>query len=225
LSVNDYLLWLSGEKHLLFEVAALFFIGFLVGLGGALIPGPLLAYVIFDSTRKGKVTGHFIIAGHVIWEALIIFLILHGLGGIMQQYKSIIYTVGGTVLILMGVLMVRSRGDVKLEGSKIDSSLLGGIFYTAFNPTQPPWWASAGLALLLQGYELLGNMGIATVTAGHWIADLAYYTSISYVIHKYGKLLNPRQKQIALLLGAFVALLGAYYIVNGVWGLFTERLI
>lgn len=201
---------------MLFEVVALFFVGFLVGLGGALIPGPLLAYVIFDSTRKGRVTGHFIITGHVIWEALIIFLILYGLGGLMQQYKSIIYTVGGAALIIMGASMVRSKGDVKLENSKVNSSLLGGIFYTAFNPTQPPWWASAGLALLLQGYELLGNMGIATVTVGHWLADIAYYTSISYVIHRYGRLFNPRQKQIALLLGAFVALLGAYYIINGI---------
>lgn len=208
---------------MLFEVAVLLFVGFLVGLGGAVIPGPLLAYVIFDSTRKGKVTGHFIIAGHAIWEALIIFLILYGLGGIMQQYKSIIYTVGGAVLILMGALMVRSKGDVKLESSKVNSSLLGGIFYTAFNPTQPPWWASAGLALLLQGYELLGNMGIITVTVGHWLADLAYYTLISFAIHKYGRLFNPRQKQIALLLGTFVALLGAYYIINGVRGLLIQE--
>lgn len=190
-------------------------LGFVVGLSGAVIPGPLLAFVIFDATRKRKVTGHFIIAGHALWEALIIFLILFGLGNVMLQYKLFIYVVGGAVLILMSVLMVRSKDDVKIEGSKVNSSLLGGVFYTAFNPTQPPWWASAGLALLLQGYELIGNMGIITVTIGHWLADLTYYVLISYVICKYGRFFIPRRRQITLILGVFVALLGTCFIING----------
>ncbi|MEM2937519.1 MAG: LysE family transporter [Candidatus Bathyarchaeia archaeon] len=197
------------------EFPALLLLGFIVGLSGAVIPGPLLAFVIFDTARKRKVTGHFIIAGHALWEALIIFLILLGLGSIMLQYKLFIYVVGGVVLILMGVLMVRSGDNVKIESSKVNSSLLGGVFYTAFNPTQPPWWASAGLALLLQGYELLGNIGIITVTAGHWLADLTYYALISYMVYKYGKFFIPRRRQISLLLGVFVAVLGAYFIING----------
>ncbi|MEM3055411.1 MAG: LysE family transporter [Candidatus Bathyarchaeia archaeon] len=187
-----------------------------MGLGGAIIPGPLLAFVIFDATRKRKVTGHFVIAGHFLWEALIIFLILFGLGSIILQYKVFIYAVGGAVLVLMGVLMVKGTSEVKIKDSKVNSSMLGGIFYTAFNPTQPPWWASAGLALLLQGYELIGSIGIIMVTAGHWLADLIYYFLISYIICKYDKFVIPRQRQIALMLGVFVALLGIYFIINGI---------
>jgi len=191
-------------------------LGFIVGLSGAVIPGPLLAFVIFDAVRKRRVTGHFIIVGHALWEALIICLILFGLGNLITQFRAIIYIVGGAVLILMGVVMVRGGHEVKIESSKVTSSLLGGIFYTAFNPTQPPWWASAGLALLLQGYEVAGNLGIATVTIGHWLADLTYYTMISYVIFKYGKLLTPRQKQISLTLAVFIIMLGTYFIINGI---------
>ena len=191
-------------------------LGFIVGLSGAVIPGPLLAFVIFDAVRKHRVTGPFIIVGHALWEALIICLILFGLGGLITQFKAIIYTAGGAVLILMGVVMVRGGHEVKIESSKVRSSLLGGIFYTAFNPAQPPWWASAGLALLLQGHEVAGNLGMATVTIGHWLADLTYYTMISYVIFKYGKLLTPRQKQISLTLAVFIIILGAYFIINGI---------
>jgi threonine/homoserine/homoserine lactone efflux protein len=198
------------------EFPALLLLGFIVGLSGAVIPGPLLAFVIFDATRKRKVTGHFIIAGHALWEALVIFLILFGLGSVVLQYKLFIYAVGGAVLVLMGVLMVRGMGEVKIKDSKVNSSLLGGIFYTAFNPTQPPWWASAGLALLLQGYELIGSIGIAIVTVGHWLADLTYYFLISYIICKYGRYVIPRQRQIALVLGVFVTVLGIYFIFNGV---------
>jgi threonine/homoserine/homoserine lactone efflux protein len=199
------------------ELLGLLFLGFAVGLSGAVIPGPLLAFVILDSTKKRKITGHFVILGHALWEALIIYLILLGLGNLMEQYSVIIYAVGGLVLIIMGILMIKNRSEkIKMERSKVNSSTLGGIFYTAFNPTQPIWWATAGLALLLQGYELMGTAGIFIVTAGHWLADLAYYTLISYVIYKYGKYINPWQKQLSTLLGLFLATLGACFIISGI---------
>lgn len=191
-------------------------LGFIVGLSGAVIPGPLLAFVVLDTTRKRKVTGHFVTAGHVVWEAFIIFLILFGVGAVILQYKGVIYAVGGVVLVLMGVLMVKGPGEVEIKDSRVNSSVLGGIFYTAFNPTQPPWWASAGLALLLQGYELVGSLGIIIVTVGHWLADLIYYFLISCIICKYGRFVVTRQRQIALILGVFVAALGCYFIINGI---------
>ena len=200
----------------MFELVALLFLGFIVGLGGAIIPGPLLAFVILDSSRKRKITGHFIIVGHALWEALVICLILLGLGSVMTQYEVFIYVVGGSVLILMGAFMIKRRsGEVTVGHAKVNSSVLGGVFYTAFNPTQPPWWATAGLALLLQGYKLMGTIGIATVTIGHWLADLAYYTVISYIIYRYGKYINPWQRHMSILLGIFVAMLGIYFITQG----------
>lgn len=201
----------------IFELLGLLFLGFAVGLGGAVLPGPLLAFVIFDSSRKRKITGHFVIVGHAIWEALVICLILFGLGSIMTQYKVFIYAIGGFVLILMGAFMIRSKKEeIKVERSRVNSSILGGIFYTAFNPTQPAWWATAGFALLLQGYELMGTIGIAIVTAGHWLADLVYYALVSYVIYRYGKYINPWQRQMSVILGLFVAILGLYFIIQGI---------
>lgn len=198
------------------ELLGLLSLGFIVGLGGAIIPGPLLAFVIFDSTQKRRTTGHFIVFGHALWEALVICLILFGLSGVVIQHMIIIYIVGGFVLILMGILMIKNRGqEVKMKSSKVNSSLLGGVFYTAFNPTQPPWWATAGLALLLQGYEVMGAFGILIVTAGHWLSDLTYYTVISHAICKYGKYINPWQRQISTLLGFFLCALGMYFLFLG----------
>jgi len=200
----------------MFELLALLFLGFAVGLSGAIIPGPLLAFVILDSSRKHKITGHLTIVGHALWEALVICLILLGLGSVMTQYDVFIYVAGGLVLILMGAFMIKRRSrEVKVEGSRFNSSILGGVFYTAFNPTQPLWWATAGFALLLQGYDLLGITGIATVTMGHWLADLTYYTLISYIVHKYGKYINPWQRKISIILGLFVAILGICFIIQG----------
>lgn len=199
------------------EPLALLFLGFAVGLSGALIPGPLLAFVVFDASRKRKITGHYIIVGHALWEALVIYLLLFGLGSIMTKFKIFIYVAGGFVLILMSIFMIKSKKEeVEIQHSRVNSSILGGVFYTAFNPTQPPWWATAGLVLLLQGYELMGTIGIVIVTIGHWFSDLIYYTIISYIIYKYGRYINPWQRQISILLGLFVALLGIYFIIYGI---------
>ena len=198
------------------DLLILVVIGFVVGLGGAVIPGPLLAFTIFDTIRKCKAVGHYVVLGHIIWEALIILLILLGLSNLMIQYKDVIYVVGGSVLVFMGMSMFRSGLEVKSKNSRINSSVLGGLFYTAFNPTQPPWWVSAGLALLLQGYELAGYLGIATVTFGHWLADMTYYSLISYIISKYGKVIIPKQKIVITTLAIFIITLGTYFIVSSV---------
>jgi threonine/homoserine/homoserine lactone efflux protein len=196
------------------ELLVLIAIGFTVGLGGAVIPGPLLAFTIFDTVRKCRVVGHYVVLGHIIWEAFIISLILLGLSNFMTQYKDYIYVVGGSVLMFMGFSMLRSGFEVKSKNSRINSSVIGGLFYTAFNPTQPPWWVSAGLALLTQGYELAGYLGITMVTLGHWLADTTYYTLISYLVSRYGKVIIPKQKIVISVLALFVASLGMYFIIS-----------
>mgnify|MGYP001042415720 CR=1 FL=1 len=199
----------------MFEILALISIGFMVGLSGAVIPGPLLAFTVFDTSKKRRVTGHLVIVGHALWEAVVIVIILLGFGGVVMQNKLVVYVVGGFVLILMGVAMLASRRrEVGARSFRVNSSLLGGVFYTAFNPTQPPWWATAGLALLLRGIELMGVIGIILVTLGHWLSDFAYYIFVSFMVHRHEAYLNPRQREISILLGLFVALLGVYFITQ-----------
>jgi len=206
---------------MMLESLALIAIGLVVGLSGAVIPGPLLAFTLFDTSRKERVTGHYVVMGHVLWELGVILLILFGFGWIILGNNLIIYLVGGFVLALMGIKTIRSRNaEVKMNGARISSSLGGGIFYTAFNPTQPMWWATAGLALLLKGLEVMGILGVLLVTAGHWIADFGYYIFVSFLVHRHASYVNPRQREISIVLGLFLTALGIYFVEQGV-----ERLI
>ena len=201
---------------MILESLALVSIGFLVGLSGAVIPGPLLAFTLFDTYRKGRVTGHHIMTGHVLWEFGVILLILLGFGWIILGNSQIIYLAGGVVLSYMGARMIKSRaGEVKMNEARVNSSLGGGVFYTAINPTQPVWWATAGLALLLKGSEVMGILGVVLVTLGHWMADFAYYIFVSYVAHRHASYINPRQRKISILLGLFVTALGLYFLEQG----------
>jgi len=201
---------------MIFESLALVSIGLVVGLSGAVIPGPLLAFTLYDTSRKGRVTGHYIMMGHVLWEFGVILLILLGFGWIILGNSEIIYLAGGLVLALMGIKMIKSRtGEAKMDAAKVNSSLGGGIFYTAFNPTQPLWWATAGLALLLKGLEVMGILGVVLVTAGHWLADFGYYGFVSFVMHRHASYVNPRQRHISILLGFFLTALGIYFLEQG----------
>jgi threonine/homoserine/homoserine lactone efflux protein len=202
---------------MILEFLTLLSLGVVVGLSGAVIPGPLFAFTVFDTSRKRAITGHRIILGHAVWESVIILIILLGFGGLITRNTLVIYIVGGVALAFMGISMIRSKGrEISMENSRVNSSFVGGIFYTAFNPTQPLWWATAGLALLLTGLEVMGIMGVFIVTAGHWLSDLAYYSFVSFMVHRHERYINPHQKTISIVLGVFMALLGAYFLIQSI---------
>ncbi len=197
------------------EFFTLLSLGLLVGFSGAIIPGPLLAFTVFDTSRKKKMTGPRIIFGHAVWESLIILIILLGFGSLITENILIFYVLGGVALAIIGISMIRSKGkEISMEKSRVNSSFLGGIFYTAFNPTQPLWWATGGLALLLTGLEMMSLFGILVVTAGHWLSDLAYYSFVSFAVKRNEQHLVPHQKTIAIVLGVFMMILGTYFLVQ-----------
>jgi threonine/homoserine/homoserine lactone efflux protein len=199
------------------EFFTLLSLGLVVGFSGAIIPGPLLAFTVFDTSRKKKITGPRIILGHAIWESLIILIILLGFGGLITQNILAIYILGGVALAAIGISMIRSKGEeISMEKSKVNSSFIGGIFYTAFNPTQPLWWATGGLALLLTGLEMMSIIGVLVVTAGHWLADLIYYSFVSFAVKRNEQHIVPHQKAIAIVLGVFMMLLGTYFLIQSI---------
>jgi len=202
---------------MILEFFTLLSLGLLVGFSGAIIPGPLLAFTVFDTSRKKRVTGPRIILGHAVWESVIILIILLGFGGLITQNILIIYILGGVALAVIGISMIRSKGkEINMDTSRVNSSFVGGIFYTAFNPTQPLWWATGGLALLLTGLEMMSVVGVLVVTAGHWLSDLAYYSFVSFAVKRNEQHIVPHQKTVAIVLGVFMMLLGAYFLVQSV---------
>jgi threonine/homoserine/homoserine lactone efflux protein len=199
------------------EFFTLLSLGLVVGFSGAIIPGPLLAFTVFDTSRKKKITGPRIILGHAIWESVIILIILLGFGGLITQNILAIYILGGVALAAIGISMIRSKGkEISMEKSKVNSSFIGGIFYTAFNPTQPLWWATGGLTLLLTGLEMMSIIGVLVVTAGHWLADLIYYSFVSFAVKRNERHIVPHQKAIAIVLGVFMMLLGTYFLIQSI---------
>ena len=66
---------------------SVFTVTFLIGLGGAMSPGPLLTYSIIKSVeakKKAFLVGLFISTGHTLIELVLIFILMFGLGLILS---------------------------------------------------------------------------------------------------------------------------------------------
>ncbi|MCJ7662738.1 MAG: LysE family translocator, partial [Desulfobacterales bacterium] len=58
---------------------------FLVGLSGALMPGPVLTVTIAEATRRGFWAGPLIVLGHGIIEFTLFVALVLGLGSVLKH--------------------------------------------------------------------------------------------------------------------------------------------
>ena len=260
-------------------VAQLFVMGFLTGLSGAVIPGPLFAFVVSDTLKKGFISGPLSALGHVIVEMPLIFAFLLGLGFILLKFQHFTYTAGGIAFILMATLIVHSARkeachhqqqrqqrqqreavrkakqcpeiaeiantpnpsattaavpisdtgtdatgtDANAGGAKAAAaSVLGGAFFTAFNPSFVPWWATAGYAVLLAGLASpLALAGVAVVIAGHVLSDFAWYSLLSFSLSRGRKFLTDKYEAVMLAVASFLTALGVLFLFKGVSSFFS----
>ena len=173
--------------------AGIFVSSFIIGLSGALMPGPLLAVTIRHTTRQGFVAAPLLVLGHAILEAGLLCLLVFGLTEWLKgdAAVTVIALLGAAMLLRMAAGMAREvrtlrfaegapgeRGPaVPVPAGKRDGPLrplLDGIVASASNPYWSLWWATIGL-----GYMVLsrgqGWVGLGAFFAGHILSDAAWY--------------------------------------------------
>lgn len=179
--------------------ATIFVSSFIIGLSGALMPGPLLAVTIRDTTRRGFLAAPLLVLGHGILEACLLFLILLGLAEWVRGDLAVmvISLAGGGMLFWMALGMVREIRTLRFEvggeespapsgesaggGKGLARSVLNGIVASISNPYWTIWWATIGLGYLVLSREL-GYLGIVLFFAGHILADLAWYLFVGFAV-------------------------------------------
>jgi len=165
---------------------------FLIGLSGAMMPGPVLVATINRSARMGFKAGPLIVLGHAIIEASLIAAIVLGLGDALERKAVVnpILVFGGGMLVFMGAQIVNEirLGKVTLpegpdevdtgERESILRPVLDGIVTSGSNPYWMVWWATIGLALIYKASEL-GGLGVPVFYSGHILSDLVWYSIVS----------------------------------------------
>lgn len=200
----------------------IFVTSFMIALSGALMPGPLLTITIMDASRKGFRVGPLIVLGHGILELALVFLILAGLGPYLKHpgIIGVLGMAGGTVLIWLGISMVRSArkpgfADQRARVPFSGGSVFYGIMASLSNPYWIIWWATIGMGYLAAAWKY-GAAGICVFFSGHILADLLWYSAISFTVSR-GKswVSTPFYKKMILFCGLFLAVFGIWFIGFG----------
>jgi threonine/homoserine/homoserine lactone efflux protein len=197
-------------------------IGFIIALSGALIPGPLLVFVLSKSMSTGVKVGPLTVVGHLIVEIIIIGLIFLGLGFILQVqlFQIIVGLVGGILLMIFGTLnIIKANRNNFYKSNMIGLGyhpIIGGIiFSTILNPTVPLWWATIGLAMLMEALLTAAILGLIFWIIGHFLADLTWYSFVSYLTWKGREIIGLKvYKMIIIVCGVVLLFFGVYFILK-----------
>ncbi len=200
------------------ELVEMLAIGFAIGMTGALVPGPMLFVTIDTSLKKGWRAGPEIFIGHAIIEFLVCVLIIYGITAVSDSTVMAISILGGFTLVVFGILTMKNAKDAANSMHEHDKAtsrpVIAGIVTSASNPYFWLWWLAAGSALILQGLEI-GIIAAVMFMAGHWLADLGYFTVVSTSFSKGKKLMSPIiYERVLLSCGLFLVLFGSWFVLG-----------
>ena len=202
-------------------LAGLFSIGFVMGLTGAMAPGPLLSIAVSESARRGGFVGPLLVLGHGILEFVLLVLIVAGLGKLLTNPTvfTVMALAGGAVLVIMGVGTMKGLKNYRLEGVSPSSRRLhpiwAGIVVSVSNPYWFIWWLTVGTGYVVFA-RTLGLRGVLVFFLGHILSDLAWYSFVSYAIHFGGRLIRlPVIKGILFVCSLFLIAFGLFFIIRG----------
>jgi threonine/homoserine/homoserine lactone efflux protein len=129
-----------------------------MGLNAGLSPGPLLALVVAASLRSGFAGGLSVALAPLVTDLPIIALSILVVGSLPPQATRWVGTVGGLVLLWMGVEAIRGGRHATLPGGgaalgEPRRELLRGITVNLLNPHPYLFWATVGGPALLNGWR------------------------------------------------------------------------
>ncbi len=214
----------SGE---ILGLLAVFWTSFLIGLSGALVPGPVLSVTIKETGRSGAKAGPLITLGHGIAEVVITVALVAGLSAFIgdKTVRMVIAVAGGAVLCYMGAGMIRGLKTIDLDlaaggaregrpGSWLKAVLLG-VSATVSNPYWFGWWGSIGAGLIVAS-SAMGMKGIAAFVTGHVLSDLVWYSVVSYLVSLgLGRGVGRWYKMLFAVCGVFLVVVGLLFVRYG----------
>jgi threonine/homoserine/homoserine lactone efflux protein len=208
----------------MFSLLTIFAGAFVVGLSGAMAPGPVLTVTISETLKRGFKAGPLIVLGHAILEIILLVLIFAGLGPFFEHpvVTQIFLWAGGLVLLWMGLQMVitnRRTTEEALSATGTDSPygpVLAGIVLSVSNPYWIIWWVTVGLGFVTQSLEF-GIFGLLCFYVGHILSDLAWYSFVSFSVSAGRRLCPPLvYRCVFLLCGVALLCLGIWFITQAI---------
>lgn len=207
------------------ELVSVFTMGFTLGLSGAVMPGPLLAFTISKVPAHGGWAGPRIILGHMILEMTFVTLLALGLATYFQSVwvTIIIGLVGGITMLVMGIKMIVDSKDLRLDiaaggDPNAKGVIAGGIFISLANPYWTIWWTTIGLSCVICALGMHWKWAaLAAFFVGHILSDFAWYSFISFGLHRGKRLMSDRiYRNLIRVCAVAMVGFGIWFFVTGI---------
>lgn len=102
------------------ELIKALILGFTVGISAALIPGPMMFATIGATLKKGWRVGPSVFIGHALVElAVFVFILIGASSFIESTYISFLAKVGGSIMLLFGLVMIKSAKEISRNDRSI----------------------------------------------------------------------------------------------------------
>jgi threonine/homoserine/homoserine lactone efflux protein len=197
---------------------------FVVGLSGAMAPGPVLTVTISETLKRGFKAGPLIVLGHAILEMILLTLIFLGLGPFFEHpaVMRVFLWAGGLVLLWMGSQMIlanKRTAEEALNATGSGSSsgpVLAGVVLSLTNPYWIIWWVTVGMGFVTQSLQY-GLIGLLSFYLGHILSDLAWYSFVSFSVSA-GRRLCPAAvyRSVFILCGIALLFLGGLFLAKAI---------
>ncbi len=192
----------------------------LISLSGVLSPGPITATVVGRGSESPH-AGALVAIGHGIVEFPLMVAVFYGVGHLLglPYVKAGIAFAGGAFLLMMGVGMVRSFRQGKIESRERGRApVIAGIVLSLWNPYLLVWWATVGAALVLRSVEF-GVWGFVMFGLLHWLCDFVWSYFLSALSFKGGQFFGRRFQQIVFVVcGGMLLFFGVRLVIDGIRG-------
>lgn len=201
----------------------IFFSSMLIGLSGAMMPGPMFTVCVAESYKKGFWAGPVMVLGHAIPELVLAVLFSIGLNKFLDD-KTVVGTIGIVGGLFLGWLAVKIFIEVR-RGVSVDLTakkevgwgpLVAGIWTSVSNPGWIVWWATIGARYILLSLDH-GIIGVVFFLVGHEMADLLWYGTVSFLVSRGRGRISDRIYHGVLYACSFMVLVFAVlFLVNGI---------
>lgn len=179
-----------------------------ISLSGVLAPGPVTAVTIGKGGQSPH-AGAWIAIGHGIVEIPLMILLALGIGRVLTDpiVRAVFGILGGLFLLFMAVGLMREAGRAEVTAASFTGSpLAAGILLSLSSPYFYFWWATVGVALILQSWAF-GLAGFVALCVTHWLCDFIWDYFLSALSFTGGKFFG-KWFQRAVFAVCGVALLG-----------------